>query len=172
MKKTLDAPVVDVVVDCHRRLRAAAPGSEVADVAEHAISLALSPDRSPKDSNLLLHDVLRQARHSVRRSRARRARVVDDIGHLASQGVRTVAGIAQSAETPETVVIAREQLRELSDYALCLGGPAPRVLAGMLAGETVRDTVLATGVSSATVERIQRRIRAAASREMTSALAA
>src|SRR4051794_16001971 len=79
MKQALDDAVVDVVVDCHRRLRVADPGSEAADVAEHAISLALSPARPPKDRGLLLHDVLRQARHSVRRTRARRGRAVNEV---------------------------------------------------------------------------------------------
>ena len=89
MKKILPDVVVDVARECYDRLDRLQPGSEDAETVEHAISLALSERRSAKAKDLLLNDVLRNARHSVRRSRARYVQTVEETGYLAAEGIAT-----------------------------------------------------------------------------------
>ena len=59
----------------------------------------------------------------------------------------------------EHVVLARELLRELRHCARQIGDPAPRVLAGMLIGETGAETARAARMSRSTVTRTRRALR-------------
>lgn len=163
MYPTLSGATVEVVERCQRHLLLLEPGSEAADTAEHAITLALSPDRPPKDADLLFGDVLRDARRTVLRSHARRLRAVKEAGHMAAQGFATggTAGFTDH-DTPESCCLARELIGLLGTRATALGGVAPRVLAGLLADETEAETAAAAGVSRSTVTRIRRALRTCA----------
>jgi hypothetical protein len=160
MKKTLPDVVVDVARDCYDRLDRLQPGSEDAETVEHAISLALSERRPAKAKDLLLNDVLRNARHSVRRSRARYLQAVGETGHLAAEGVATGAtrGFVEF-ETPEDICIANDLEQTLHDEACRCGRHGVRVLEGLLDGETSEAIAAAAGVSISTVQRTLRRLR-------------
>jgi hypothetical protein len=146
---------------CYRQAQAARPGSESSEAAEHAVLLTLSTARPEKPSGLTSFDALRDARHSVRRSRARRARALEAAAHLAGQGIRlAAAGPPADLVTPEQRAITRELLDCLIARARELGPPAPRVLAGLLVGESENDTASALAVSRATVSRTRRALRA------------
>jgi hypothetical protein len=154
---------VDVLVDLYARVRKLRDGSEEADAAERAISMTLSEKRRAKDKELLLNDVLRNGRHSVRRSRARFANAVEESGQLASRGIATGAtrGFVDY-ETPEHHFLANELTRHLEQQACRCGRHGPRVLEGLLDGETSREMMTATGVSASTINRTVRRLRDAA----------
>jgi hypothetical protein len=169
----LSATASEVVERCQRHLKLLEPGSEAAEIAEHATSLALSQKRPAKQSELLLGDVLRDARRTVRRSKARRLRLVSDLGRFAGQGIATgaLAGFAEH-ETPETRALARELIALLSARAHELGGAAPRVLAGLLAEETEAETAVAAATSRSTVTRTRRALRAYAAEQGYTPIAA
>lgn len=160
MNKTLPDVVTDVAWDCYDRLDRLQPGSEDAETVEHAISLALSERRPAKAKDLLLNDVLRNARHSVRRSRARYLQAVDETGHLASEGVATGAtrGFIE-VETPEDICIAKDLEQTLHAEACGCGRHGLRVLEGLLGGETSQMIATAAGVSVSTVNRTVRHLR-------------
>lgn len=163
MNHALSGAAGEVVERSQRHLRLLEPGSEAAEATEHAITLALSPDRPPKDPDLLLGDALRDARRSVVRSRRRRLRVVGEAGRMAADGIPTgaTAGFIDH-DTPERRILARELLGLLRVRAAELGGAAPRVLAGLLAEETELETATAANVSRSTVTRLRRSLRACA----------
>jgi hypothetical protein len=160
MTKTFPVPVGEVVERCQHHLTLLEPGSEPAEITEHAISLALSTERQQKQTELLLGDVLRDSRRTVLRSRTRRLRLVSDLGRLAGEGIATggLSGFADY-ETPELHALARELIALLRARACELGGPAPRVLAGLLVNETEAETAQAAGISRSTVTRARRALR-------------
>jgi hypothetical protein len=160
MKKTLPDVIVDVARECYDRLERLQPGSEDADTVEHAISLALSERRPAKAKDLLLKDVLRNARHSVRRSRARFLHAVNETAHLAAEGVATGATLGfVEVETPEDICIANDLEQTLHAEACRCGRHGPRVLEGLLGGETSQTIAAAAGVSKSTVNRTVRHLR-------------
>jgi hypothetical protein len=160
MTQTLSVTASDVVKRCQRHVKLLEPGSEAAEVTEHAISLALSPNRPEKQAELLLGDVLRDARRTVVRSKSRHLRLVSEVGRFAEQGISTgaVSGYSDH-ETPEQRVLARALLELLRTRAQELGGAAPRVLAGLLVDETELETAEAAAVSRSTVTRVRRSLR-------------
>jgi hypothetical protein len=160
MDQALSGAAGEVVERCQRHLRLLKPGTEAAEATEHAITLALSPDRPEKEADLLLGDALRDARRSVVRSRRRKLRVVNEAGRLAAQSVATgaSAGFIEQ-DTPERRLLARELISLLRARATQLGGAAPRVLAGLIAEETELETAAAAGVSRSTVTRLRRVLR-------------
>lgn len=163
MNQALSGAAGEVVERCQRHLRLLDPGSDAAEVTEHATTLALSPDRPAKDPELLLGDALRDARRTVARSRTRRLAVVADAGRMAAQGIATgaTAGFVDE-DSPERRLLARELITLLRTRAAEIGEPAPRVLAGLLTEETELETAMAAGVSRSTVTRIRRNLRACA----------
>jgi hypothetical protein len=164
MQEPLSDAAVEVVERCQRRLRLLEPGSETAEVVEHAMTLAMSSGRPSKAPDFLFGDALRDARRTIVRSRNRTLRVVRETGRLATQGVRTgaTAGFIDS-ESPEQRVLARELVAILRQHAHDLGGPAPRVLDGLLTDEPELETAAAAGVSRSTVTRLRRAFRSCAS---------
>ncbi|HEY2984638.1 MAG TPA: hypothetical protein VGJ38_10825 [Jatrophihabitantaceae bacterium] len=64
------------------------------------------------------HDVLRNGRHSVRRSRARQATAVEETGRLTERGITTgtMRGFVE-CETPEQICLANELERSLREEA-------------------------------------------------------
>ena len=160
MKKTLPDVAIDVARDCYDWLDRLQPGSEDAETVEHALSLVLSERRWAKPKDLLLHDVVRNARHSVRRSRARYLQAVDETGQFAAEGVATGAtrGFVE-VETPEDICIANDLEQTLHAEACRCGHHGPRVLEGLLDGETSQTIAAAAGVSMSTVNRTVRHLR-------------
>ena len=163
MEGHLNQAYLDVALECYRRVRVLREGTEDAEVAEHAISLALERRDSELDAPLLLHDVLRNSRHSIRRGRARLRSAVAEAGQLALRGVASggTPGFEQR-DSPERICAMRDDLRALRDTAASCGPHGRRVLVGLLAGETSAETAVAAGISRATVERTVRRLRDAA----------
>jgi hypothetical protein len=160
MTKIVPDVVIDVARDCYSRLDRLQPGSEDAEIAEHAVSLVLSERRPTKPKDLLLNDVLRNARHSVRRSRARYVQAVEESGHLAARDVATGAtrGFVER-ETPEDICIANELGQILHAEACRCGRHGPRVLEGLLGGEPNHTIAAAAGVSMSTLNRTVRHLR-------------
>jgi len=160
MPEDLNEVFVDVALACYDRVRKLQPGSEDAEAAEHAISMALRGNRTERDRSRLLANLLHNSRFSLRRGRARRARAMEECRSLARQGI--VTGAARGfidRETPETTRIASELTERLSEEASRCGSHGPRVLRGLLADETYDEISNASGVSLATVDRTVRRLR-------------
>jgi hypothetical protein len=135
-------------------------GSETEEAAEHAIVLALSEHREESGPLRLFADSLRNARFSVRRSRARRLRAVEECGQLAERGVAT--GLSPGFvdyETPEDRAVAREMIGCLHTEACRCGAHGRRVLAGLLGGETRGEIAASAGISPATVDRTIRKLK-------------
>jgi len=162
MKNDLNDVFVDVAHECYLRVRRLREGSEPAETAEHAITLLLSGDRPEKDKALMVHDLLTNARFSVRRSRARRNAAIESAGHLAARGIASGATRGPvEIDTPEDAVCAKELLGCLHTEACRCGVHGPQILTGLLNGATTREMAEAAGVSPSTVARTVRTLRQA-----------
>src|SRR5205807_5402582 len=117
----------DVIQHLHSRLRDLPPGTESAEIAEHALTLALHPGRRAKDSPLLLHDLWRNAQHSIRRTRARSAALVE---RVVASGADSPAAIDHV--TPEDLCVARDLVARLRTVVAQIGPGPIRCLDGLL----------------------------------------
>lgn len=144
----------DVVDGLYSRLRGFAPGSDTAEVAEHAISLAISGERTHKSVPFLLHDVWRNAQYSVRRSRERRAALVNKAGAELSHGGEVV-----ERETPESLYLAQELATTVRRAVAGTDRSLVECLDGMLRGDTVAETRAAMRASRSSVDRARQRVR-------------
>jgi hypothetical protein len=156
-------PDFQATAECYRRARAALPGSERADVAEHAVTLMLGRTGA-EGQRWLLENVLRNARHSVRRSRQRHLRLIESSRQLAMRNQPTGAtrGFIDH-DSPESLVLAAELKDLLAAKAAEIGPVAQRTLVGLLAGETLEETAADAHVSVSTVKRVRRQLRVCAS---------
>lgn len=133
-------------------------GSEQAEIAEHAIGLALSPRRPRKDGPLFLHDVWRNGAHNFRRAERRRRalkrRLREASSQLTARGFR-----APPDDEPEEVAVAADLEDRIRWTIVPLSPHSLRCLDGMLTGETVAETAAAVGVAPRTIDRTRRAIR-------------
>jgi hypothetical protein len=160
MTDGLNDVFADVAQECYSRAKRSNQGSEEADTAEHALDLLLDRISSDAPKAFLLHDVLANARYSVRRSRVRFSRAVESSGHLAARGIATGAsrGFVEVG-TPEDSIYAKDLLWCLQNSACDCGAHGPKVLSGLLKGATTQEMAEAAGVSPATVARTVRTLR-------------
>lgn len=153
-------PAFEAAEACSDLAKRSRAGSETEEAAELATVLAISERREERDPQRLLGDVLRNARFTTRRSRARRLRSVEECGRLAASGVATGLSLGfVDHDTPADRAVAREMIDCLHNEACKCGKHGTRVLAGLLGGETTREIASSTGVSPATVDRTIRRLK-------------
>lgn len=141
------------------------PGSHPYEVTDHAISLALNPGRAAVSKAYLERNVRRDARRILSRSRKRF--VVDSFTPDTSLGREIARGehraLVESVSTPESIAAAALLRRAIEvRVAACLGEQGLRCLAGMIDGETARETAVALGVSTRTMDRMRERVRTVA----------
>lgn len=127
------------------------------DVADHALSLAMSPSRD--DTRYLARDCLRNARSIVVRSRRRsREGGVDFLSPAAAEGdpAELVA-----AETPDPFERAlwRTTYAVFVERIRALGRDAERALAGMVEDEPVERTAREAGMSPRKLKSLRAQIR-------------
>lgn len=132
-------------------------GSPDANIVEHAISLALNSRRITQDSQWFFYDVLRNAQFSVRRAEKRR-----DALHQKAENVAIHDRRAINYATPETIFVAQEFIELLYNSVAHVNLHAARCLEGMLVQESVKETAMACGLSSRSVDRIRQQIRTVA----------
>lgn len=154
----------DALFVVHRfqaRLREYEPGSDAAEIAEHAITLALSDARPAKNVEYLFGDALRDSRRTFFRARRRRRSTEAEVARLAGENIATggCSGFSD-LDTPESLVIASEFESLLKAEAERMGGAAPRVVDGLFQDESELETAVACGVSRSTVSRIRKALRA------------
>ena len=154
---------LDAALRCYELADRRTPGSPGAEAAEHAVLYVLSDRRAVMPVGELLRDALHDGARTVARAGRGRMTVERELGHLCGAGIDTAgARAAIGSDMPEHVVLARELLGVLRRRAAELGDPAPRVLAGMLVGETEVQTARATGASRSTITRTRRAFRTCA----------
>ena len=160
MNTDLPQPRIDAALRCYALARHRRPGSPEADAAEVAVLYTMSDRRGATRVDELVQGALHDGQRSTLRAVRGRARLEQELAHLSLAGIGTAgARPAMGHETPEHVVLARELLTELKCCAAELGDPAPRVLAGLLVGETEAETARAAGMSRSTVTRTRRALR-------------
>lgn len=161
----LPAVHFDVVRSLQNRFSVLPPGSEDAEITEHAISLALSPARKEANPDFLRRDVLRDARRIYRRSPDRKVIYLspavfldyqDDDGEV---GARTAVPVPVDRDTPEKIAVARELEQRIRAAASTLDPLAERCLDGLFLGEQEWETAAAIGTPPARVKRLRTRIR-------------
>lgn len=139
------------------------PGSIAADAAEQAVVYALSERREASNLEDLVANVMHDGRRTVSRAARSREAIEQELARLSGAGIDTAgARSVLGSDSPEQRVLARELLTLLEQRATLIGSPAPRVLAGMLVGETEAETATAVAVSRATVTRTRRALRQSA----------
>jgi hypothetical protein len=153
-------PRIDAALRCYSLAARRGPGSSEADAAELAVLYTLSEQRDATRIDELVRDALHDGRRTVMRAARGRESIEQELAYLSAAGIDTAgARAASGAGAPEPIVFARELLDVLRRGASELGDPAPRVLAGMLVGETELDTARAVGISRSTVTRSRRALR-------------
>ncbi len=167
LQGNLSTVVGAAVLRCQRRAASSAPGSPDAEAAEHAITLCLSRRRSADNGDDLAAAAVRNAEWVINRSDRRRKAALEDLAHLGRQGVSVASSGPAATASPEDVVMARALLADLRLEAQRLGLAGPRVLAGLLIGESADETAAAAFVGPATVNRYRRRLRDRAARFQT-----
>ena len=156
---------VIAALGCYALAARRAPGSASAEAAEQAVLYTLSDRRAVMPADDLLRDALHDGARTVTRAARGRAQVERELSHLSAAGIDTAgARGAAGADNPEDTALAHELLGVLRDRAAELGVPAPRVLAGMLVGETEFETAHAIGTSRSTITRTRRALRNSAVR--------
>lgn len=138
----------DAVRKLQQRLYCLQPGSEVAEIVEHAISLAINSKSQELNYKFFYYDTIRNARFSVLRTKIRQRRLLKKAACLADRW----------AESPETYTLSNleTELREIiaqsdENLAICFDA--------MISGESVSATAVACGVSQRTVDRLRCKVR-------------
>jgi hypothetical protein len=156
----LPQPRIDAALRCYELARRRRPGSPEADAAERAVLYTMSDRRHAIHLDELVQGALHDGQRSTLRAARGQARLEQELTHLSRAGIGTAgARPAIGHEAPEHIVLARELLAELKRCAAELGDPAPRVLAGLLVGETEAETARAACMSRSTVTRTRRALR-------------
>ena len=140
-----------VVEKLYSRLQRVIPGTKESEIIEHAISLALNSGRQSRNASFLFHDVLRNARHSIRRTQSRRSNLFTAYSACVLNNI--------DYKTPEAVCIAHEIEAQIQETAAQSGPEMVCCLNGMLAGESITETAARCGLSRRSVNRSRQRIR-------------
>jgi hypothetical protein len=156
---------VDVVADVQeivQNLELKGASADDVEAVEKAIDLAINRRFSAKPKEFLKRDVLRDGARTTRRTKKRQRQVGERYGaHQPRQvtGKRRVPGEFTAMETPASLARAAELEDHLHDEACECGAHGPRVLAGLIDGETTKVAAEAAGVSMATANRTIKRLR-------------
>jgi hypothetical protein len=149
-----------------RRLQAiigkAVPGTETSEIAEHAITLALSAVRNETGPALFFRNVWRNSRHVLRRRRRRQRLVIDALDETTSLGRRVIAGGLPGTEivlTPESEAVAADLEERIRTEVSRLNETAVGCLDGLLLGETVDQTATRLQTTPQQVRSIRSSIR-------------
>lgn len=137
------------------------------EILEAALDLVLNDQRQAVSVTFLRRNVMRNARYTLLRSaasarRAAAARPLPDAVHRRlrwrnADGDECVDLI--NNETPESVALVSETIRELAIFAESLGAHGATCLRSLLSDATAAETALMAGVSIPTVERTWRKLR-------------
>ncbi len=153
-----------------RRLQAIAaacsPGTEMFEIADRAVDLAMSNSRSEANPALFFRNVWRNARFIVRRKRPRE--LIFDSMHedspigsrIANGELRNLAGPA----TPEEISIATDLEVRIRFEAGQVDALGAECFDGLVAGQTLDETARTLSISTRRVRQARERIRAAARR--------
>jgi hypothetical protein len=149
------------------RLSQAAPGSHNYEVAERAITLALSPRRTADTPEHLERNVRRDAHRIL--TRARRRTFTDPMTPDTPFGREVEEGTHSAAVCPDP---SPEELCEAADLqrgiehrvGAHLGARGLRCLSGLLDGESPDETAAALGTAPRTVDRLRVKVHAIARR--------
>lgn len=140
------------------------PGSQRYDEIEHAIDLALSERRKP--GKFFIRNVLRDSKRILNRQRARVKIVsLDQMGKLDSERFEPFTPPSRiDYSTPLAILEQKDtQLRLVEDA----GGNrtiTEATLAGLIKGETLKETAQTLDVSTSSIKIARFRLRSAASK--------
>lgn len=159
-KFSLD-PRYRVVLKLQNLLKNSKIASETADIAEHAIDLALNPTRQAENASYLLRNVWRDASKILRRRDANNPSIslnveplIDGLACYPHSFLRLVDNT-----TPEALAITNQIEEKLKGAMAAIAPYANRCLEGMIAGETLQETATATGQTTRRIRRLRQRIR-------------
>jgi DNA-directed RNA polymerase specialized sigma24 family protein len=144
----------DVVGKLYSRLQRLTPGTQEAEAIDHAITLALNPERQAQNVSFLVYDVLRNARYSRRRTQKRCGELSKKLNVYATQ---TAAHL--NCKTPEAICIAQEIEVKIRETLAQRDSHIMRCFEGMLLGESISETATACGISRRSVDRARQKIR-------------
>jgi hypothetical protein len=158
-----DAARVSVVRRLQSISRGLTPGMETFEIADRAISLALSAHRRDASPELLFRNVWRNARYVHRR---RRRRIVLDPFTDDSQFGRKLADgeLADGFATPEQQLIAADLAAHIRRAVAGHDRYSGLCFDGLIAGETAKETAQRLRITPRRVKRIRAHIRVVARR--------
>ena len=124
------------------------PGSEAADIIDHAISLAIKSTSQELNHKFFYHDIIRNARFSLLRTKTRQR-----------QQLKKAALVTERWTEDSGLYTSSNLKAELREVVAQSGENLVRCFDGMVNGESVAATALACGVSRRTVDRLRYRVR-------------
>jgi hypothetical protein len=140
----------------------AVPGTETSEIADHAITLALSALRVETSPALLFRNVWRNSRHVLRRRRRRQILTIDSLDESTPLGRRLNSGElddAVTARTPEDEAIAADLEQRIRVEVSRLNPRAVDCFDGLLFGETVEETAIRLHITPRHVKHVRSSIR-------------
>lgn len=155
------------LLELYRRLAGDHLSVEDREALEAALNFVLNDQRQAVSVAFLRRNVIRNARFTRWRSadsarRAAAARPLPDAVHR-RLAWRTTDGDEYvdliNNETPESIALVSETIREVRTFAEALGAHGATCLRCLLTGLTVAETAAMAGVSIPTVERTWRKLR-------------
>ncbi|EKQ68022.1 hypothetical protein OsccyDRAFT_3528 [Leptolyngbyaceae cyanobacterium JSC-12] len=137
-----------VVLELQQSLQHLTPGSLEAEVAEHAISLAINSRNSEQNLKFFRYDLIRNARFSLKRTKARQ--------HRLWQKVASATPAWAEDTTPYASSELESQLRLMLSKS---GKQLNQCFTDMLDGKSVASTAKAYGISHRTAIRLRQKVR-------------
>jgi len=157
-----DAARVGVVRRLQSISRGVTPGTETFEIADRAISLALSAHRRDASSELLFRNVWRNARYVHRR---RRRVILDPFTDDSPLGRKLADGeLAVGFATPEQELVAADLAAHIRLAASSHDRYGGQCFDDLIAGETVKETARKLRITPRRVKRIRAHIRDVARR--------
>jgi hypothetical protein len=136
------------VLTLQQRLQKLNPGSQEAEIIEHAISLAIDSHNQEQNLTFFRYDLIRNAKFSIRRTKARQSqlwqKVLLDTPHLI-EDINSYSAMELEATLRGVVTTAGKNLEQ------CFHD--------MLNDKDVAATALSCGVSQRTANRLRQKIR-------------
>jgi len=131
-----------------QRLQSLRPGSDEAHIIEHAISIAINSKSQKQNSKCFRYDIVRNARFSFRRTKARQHRLWQKTALLTPAWTEDAEAYTYSDLEAELRTVVAKSGKKLS-----------RCFDDMINGESVSATARACGVSQRTANRLRQKVR-------------
>ena len=138
------------------------PGTEVFEVADHAISLAIATNRGDQSPGFLFRNLWRNAQFIVRRRRRLTFDAFDEDSVIDRRIATGELVCASAPESPEDQIVAIDLAERIRGAAAEFDPRGAECFDCLVAGETLAVTARSLSITPSRVKRVRAQIRAVA----------